>query len=266
MRINGSLVLITGASSGIGAATAKLVARSGGRVLLLARNEAALDKVAAGITASGGEAHVYPIDLTKADTVGELAKKISADVGTPDILVNNAGAGRWLFTEETTPAEVVEMMAVPYFAAFYVTRAFLPGMLKRKSGHIVNIASFACLYGMPSTTGFTAARWAIRGFTEALRAELYGSGINVTLYISTVVRTPYFEHNPGSEERLPKMSKYFPELTAEQAADAIVRGVQQNKQEIVVPFMLRMYRRFHAIAPRTFDKMVWKSGWQRPKE
>jgi len=266
MNIKGSVVLVTGASSGIGAATAKAMARSGGRLLLLARNQVALEKVASEIVANNGEAKVYPVDLADAEAVDRVTNKISVEVGTPDIIINNAGAGRWLFTEETSSQEAVELMAMPYFAAFYVTRAFLPGMLKRNSGHIVNFTAAAALVGFPGTTGYTAARWAMRGFNEALRAELYGTGINVTLCIPAVVRTPYWEHNPGSEERIPKISRYVPTLTAEQVADAIVRGVEKNKKEIVKPFMLRLLRTLHTIAPNTLDQMVWKSGYKRPQK
>jgi short-subunit dehydrogenase len=106
----------------------------------------------------------------------------------------------------------------------------------------------------------------MRGFTEALRAELYGTGISVTLCAPGVVRTPYFEHNPGSEERIPKMRRYIPDLTAEQVADAIVRGVEENKEEIVIPFMLRLFRTLHTIAPHTLDRMLWKSGYKRPQK
>jgi short-subunit dehydrogenase len=264
MKINGSVVLVTGASSGIGAATAKAMARKGGRVLLLARNQIALEKVASDISANGREARVYPVDLTDAEAVIQSANRVTAEVGTPDIVINNAGAGRWLFTEETAPSEAVEMMAVPYFAAFFVTRAFLPGMLRRNSGYIVNVTSAAAFVSWPGAAGYTAARWAVRGFTEALRADLYGTGIKVALYASGVVRTPYFEHNPGAEERIPKMARYIPDLTAEQAANAIVQGVEQNKREIVVPSMLRLLRTVRAVAPHTFDHRLWKSGWRRP--
>jgi NAD(P)-dependent dehydrogenase (short-subunit alcohol dehydrogenase family) len=93
--------------------------------------------------------------------------------------------------DETTPLEAVQMMAVPYFAAFYVTRAFLPRMLERNSGHIVDVSSVGSRFVWPGATAYLAARWAVRGFTEALRADLAGTGIGVTLFECGVVRTPY---------------------------------------------------------------------------
>lgn len=143
MKVNGKLVLITGASSGVGEAIAKAMTQAGGRVVLLARNKEALDRVASEIKAGGSEAYNFPVDLKDADAVTTVARQISETLGTPDIIVNNAGAGKWLFADETSPAEAVEMMALPYFAAFNVTHAFLPAMLKRNSGHIVNISSVA---------------------------------------------------------------------------------------------------------------------------
>ena len=143
MELQGRVVLITGASSGIGAATATAIARRGGQVLLLARTQPALETVAAEITAHGGIARVYPVDLTDLTMAAQVARLIQTEVGTPDILINNAGAGRWLFVEETAPAEAVQMMAVPYFAAFFMTHAFLPAMRQRRHGQIINVTSIA---------------------------------------------------------------------------------------------------------------------------
>jgi len=266
MKVNGSIVLITGASSGIGAATAKAMARNGGRVVLLARTQAALEKVDRDISASGGEAKVYQIDLTDAEAVAKVAKTITAQIGTPDILMNNAGAGRWLFVDETSPAEAVEMMAAPYFAAFYVTRAFLPDMLRRGTGHIVNITSPASRIVWPGATAYTAARWAMRGFTEALRSDLRGSGVRVTLAVLGKVSSAYWEHNPSSEERLPKIARLIPTLTPEQAATAIVQGVERNAREIVAPFMLKIIYMQHAVFPRVVEWMMSSTGWKRPKD
>ena len=152
MMINGQLVLVSGASSGIGAATAKVMAKAGGRVVLLARRKEALDQVAAEITSASGQAWAYSVDLADADAVAAVAKQITEELGTPDIIINNAGAGRWLFVDETSPAEAVQMMAVPYFAAFNVTHAFLPAILRRNSGHIVNISSVGSRFVWPGAT------------------------------------------------------------------------------------------------------------------
>ena len=154
MNPRGKTALVTGASSGIGAATAHELAKAGARVILVARREEQLRRVAASI---GNAASVYPTDLSDEKAVTALGERVTSEIGTPDIIVNNAGAGRWKFVEETTPQEAVQLMAVPYFAAFYVTHAFLPGMLRRNSGHIVNVSSVGSRFVWPGATAYLAA-------------------------------------------------------------------------------------------------------------
>jgi uncharacterized protein len=264
MEIYGKRVLITGASSGLGAAIARAMAQAGAEVLLLARGEEGLKRVAGEIESAGGKARIYPIDLTDADAVSSLAQRITQESGAPDILVNNAGSGQWKFLEETTAEEARQMMALPYFGALYITRAFLPEMLKRGSGHIVNISSVASRFVWPGATAYTAARWAMRGFSEALRADLYGTGIGVTLYESGEISSPYWEHNPGSRERIPKISKMIPVLTPEQAGKAIVDGVRRNRRLIVVPFMMKLIYLQHFLFPWAVQWLMTATGYRRP--
>jgi short-subunit dehydrogenase len=256
-------VVITGASSGIGAATAKAMARKGARVALLARTRPALDEVAADITGLGGVARVYPVDLADAQAVDHVCRSVSAELGTPDLLLNNAGAGRWLNVEETSPAEMTQMMAAPYFAAFHVTRAFLPDMLRRGTGHIVSVASPASILPWPGATAYAAARWALHGFTEALRADLYGTGLRVTLFIAGKVDSPYWAHNPGAEERAPGIARLVPTLTVGQAAASLVRAVEADKGRVIVPFMLWLFATAHRIFPAPIEWLVWRTGWRR---
>jgi short-subunit dehydrogenase len=263
MKIKGKLILVTGASSGMGEAIAKAMAKAGGRLILIARTQGNLDRVATEIKAGGGEAHVFSVDLTNADAVAKVAKQIKQTLGTPDIIINNAGAGKWCFVDETSPVEAVEMMALPYFAMFNVTHAFLADMLKRNSGHIVNISSVASRFVWPGATAYTAARWAVRGFTQALRADLDDTGINVTLYESGMVKSPYWEHNPGSVEREPKMAVLIPKLTPEQVGAAVVCGVERNKKLIVIPFMMKIVYIQHALFPGIFQWLMTKSGYKR---
>jgi short-subunit dehydrogenase len=262
MELRGKTALVTGASSGIGAATARALARAGARVILLARRRVELERVAAGL--AGQAAAVHAIDLTDADAVARVGRSVSADFGTPDVVINNAGAGQWKFVEETSPAEAVQMMAAPYFAAFFVTQAFLPGMLARNSGHIVNVSSVASRFVWPGATGYTAARWAVRGFTEALRADLARTGIGVTLFESGVVTSDYWASNPGSRERVPGMGRLIPELTPDEAARAIVRGIERNRKLVVVPFLMRVTYLQHALFPGIVQWLMTRTGYRRP--
>lgn len=262
MRITGRLVLITGASSGIGAETARLVARRGGRVLLLARTRGALDAVAADIRKQGGEAGVYPVDLSDPVAVDRITAAIAREAGTPDVLVNNAGAGRWRSVEETTTEEAAQMMAVPYLAAFGVTRAFLPSMRARGSGHIVNMSSVVGYVGIPGAAGYATARWAMRGFTEALRADLAGTGIGVTLIAPGKVDSPFFAHNPGSEERIPGIARLYRTLSTEEVAAAVVRAVERNQREVVMPALLKLTILTHRVLPRLVQGLLVRTGWR----
>jgi uncharacterized protein len=261
MNPRGKTALITGASSGIGEATARALADTGARVLLLARRAAELDRVASSI--STGAVMTYPVDLSIASAVARVAERINADVGSPDIIVNNAGAGQWRFVDETSPEEAVQMMAVPYFATYYVTHAFLPGMLRRNSGQIVNVSSVGSRFVWPGATAYIAARWAVRGFTEALRADLARTKIRVTLFESGVIQSPYWEHNPGSRERVPKMGKLVPELTSEAAARAIVRGIEREQKLVVVPFMMKLTYWQHAVFPGVVQWLMTRTGYTR---
>lgn len=257
-------VLITGASYGIGAATAREFGRRGAHVLLLARTQSALEEVARDIRASGGAASVYPVDLTDARAVADVARQVLAATGPPDILLSNAGAGRWLFIDETTPEEAVAMMAMPYFAAFYITRALLPAMRARGSGHLAYVNSPASLVVWPGAAAYTAARWALRGFVEAVRAELHSTRLRVTTIIPGLVATTYFEHNPGVLERVPDLARrLLPVLTADQAASAIVDGLARGKREIVLPGMLRLLYAAYTVAPGLVQYLTILSGAKR---
>jgi short-subunit dehydrogenase len=263
MNVDGRLAVITGGSSGIGAATAQALARRGARVALLARTQADLENVADDIRRAGGQACAYPVDLGDAEAAEQTARGITAEMGLPDILINSAGAGRWLFAEETTPAEARQMMAAPYFAAFFITRAFLPEMLKRNSGVIVTINSPAARIPWPGATAYVAARWALYGFTEALRADLSGTGLRVTSVVLGKVNSPYFIHNAGVEERIPGLGRIIPVLSPEQAAAVVVRAIERNQREAWSPLLLRLFAVTHHFFPWLMEALVNRTGWRR---
>ena len=140
---NGSLSVVTGGSSGIGAAAARALSARGSHVILLARNADRLSNIVRQIRNEGGQADSYVLDLADPVAIASVANELVAAHGTPHILINNAGAGRWLPLLQTTAADAATMMAVPYLAAFNITRELLSGMLERRSGHIVNVTSVA---------------------------------------------------------------------------------------------------------------------------
>lgn len=263
MRITGSTVLITGASMGIGAATAAEFARHGATVVLAARTAGKLEAVAAGIADTGGKAHVLTADVATIEGVRSLVGQVQDAHGTPDILVNNAGAGRFCFADETTPDEFAQMAAVPFLAAGYLTTALLPDMMRRGTGRIVNVNSPVSRVVWPSATGYAASRWALRGLTEGLRADLRGTGIGVTEVIPGEVTSEYFVNNPGSAEKLPAIGKLLPKSTPEQVAAKLVRAVACDREEIIFPFLLRALTVQARLTPRLISKIVAATGAKR---
>jgi short-subunit dehydrogenase len=261
--LQNKVVLITGASSGIGAATAKEFAINGAEVLLVARNEEKLKKVVAEIIATGGNAQYFSADISNFKVVRSLAKKVFTEVGVPDILINNAGQGVWKFMDETGYEEVAEMMAVPYYAAFYMTKAFMPEMLKRNSGHIVNMTSYAGFIAFSGATAYIAARTAMIGFHNALTADLYNTKIKTSLAYFAKVTSDYWQNNPGSEERLPTSQALIPVITPEKAAKAIVKGVQKGKSKIATPIMIFVMNGLIRYFPAVTRLIINKTGFRK---
>jgi uncharacterized protein len=249
MKLDGALTVVTGASSGIGEATARLLSAHGSKVILLARNKGRLDKIVAEIQAQGGKADCYEVDLCDADATTGCAQRLVHDQGEPDILVNNAGAGRWLPISLTSSEEAARMVAVPYLAAFNITREILGGMRKRNKGHIVNITSVASRLAWPGAVAYIAARRAMEGFDAALRADLHGSGVRVTLAIFGTVESPYWDNNPGSRKLLPKRAANLPVLTTGDAAGAIVTALKKNQRIIVKPALFRLFFLLNELFP-----------------
>jgi short-subunit dehydrogenase len=215
-----------------------------------------LDAITNEISSSGGKADAYQVDLADPHAVASTALEISTTYGAPDILVNNAGAGRWLPIVETTAEEAARMVAVPYLAAFNITREFLGGMIARGTGNIVNVTSVAARLVWPGAVAYTSARWAMEGFTTALRADLFGSGIRVTLALFGTVESSYWEHNPGSRERLPRKAGQIRVLTTEEAADAIISGIENGKRAVIKPAIYRLLFMFNALFPKMTESMM----------
>lgn len=240
------VALITGASSGIGEATARLLAKEGYSVALLARSADKLEKIVKDI---GPNASAYTCDASDVDAVEDVAARVISQMGVPDVIVNCAGAGRWLKLEETKPDEALEMMRAPYLTAFAVTHVFLPAMLARKSGLIINVNSPASLVPWRSAVGYTAARSALRAFHEALSQDLVGTGVRSSHVIFAKVASSYFENNPGTEEKLPKLGRTMRTYKPEDCAWLIQKVAQQPRYEVMRPRVLRFYHACYKIAP-----------------
>jgi NADP-dependent 3-hydroxy acid dehydrogenase YdfG len=254
------LAVITGASSGIGAATARVLGREGYRVVLVARNRPALDELAAEI---GGRAVVEALDASDGDAVVTMAARVSETLGIPDLIVNSAGAGAWDWIEDTSPAEAVTMMQAPYFAAFNMTHAFMGGMLARGSGVLIHVNSPVSFATWPGCTGYAAARWALRGLHEALCDDLWKTGVRSCHVVFGEVASPYFERNRGARERVPGIARTIRTLTPEECAGVIARVARRPRRQVVHPFLLRLYSWSHAIYPWGTRFLLRRTGAKR---
>lgn len=213
-------MVVTGASAGIGAAIVRRLCADGDRVAALARRADRLEALAA---ETGAFAH--PVDLADGDATAAVCARILAAHGTPDVIINNAGAGRFLSIDETTNAEAHAQMDLPYFAAFHVTRAFIEPMLARGSGTIFQINSPVAVVPWPGAVGYAAARYAVRGFTEALRQDLWDTGIDVGSLTPTRVHSEYFDANPDSVSRVPRVEALVGTMTPQQVADRVAAAL-----------------------------------------
>jgi uncharacterized protein len=232
----GRLWLITGASSGIGAATAIAAARRGATLALVARSADKLAAVADEVKRAGGIATSHVCDVANHEQVARLA----SEVPTPDVIFNNAGAGKWKPLIETSPQEAATMISAPYLAAFYATRAFLPAMLARKSGTVVYMNSAASRLVWPGAAAYMSTRWAVRGLFESVRAETHGTGVRASMVTFAKVTSQYWEHNPGSETKMPKAQAWVPALSPDRAAKAILDGIEAGHEEVISPWQLRI--------------------------
>jgi len=260
MNLENRTVLVTGASSGIGAATARRLAARGAAVALVARRRRELDAVADEL---GDQGHVYRCDVGDPAAVTAMAQQVTADLGTPDVIVNNAGAGRWLWIEETTNEEFLEQVAVPFHAAFFVTRAFVIPMLKRRSGWVVNVHSPVSQWSWPGAIGYGASRWGLRGFDECLAADLRGTGIGVTAVVAGHTDSDYFDTNAGALDRMPSLDRLCRRLSCDDVAQMIVTGVEHERRTVVEPLEIRLTNVAARLAPRAVAWLLGASGATR---
>ena len=261
MKVQGKIVLVTGASRGIGAATAIEAAANGAKeVVMLARSKKDLIKIAMKVEEKGATARIHAVDLQDPAAITATCNEIKAASGVPDIIINNAGAGRWLYTEETEPDELQMMISLPYLGAFNITREFLSEMIKRDSGHILNVNSPASRMPWPGSVGYSASRWALRGFTEALRVDLRHTNLKVTHFVCGKVTSGYWEANPGAEDRMPTISKLIRILTPEEVGKRIIKAIQRNKKNYVFPFMLKFFYALHFFFPGIVVKVTAMTG------
>ncbi len=235
MKFKDSRVWITGASSGIGEALAVAFHQAGARLVLSARREEELKRVQA---ACGGvpSTQVLPLDVTRNDELTEKTHAALAMLGGLDIVVLNAGISQRALARDSNETVYRRLMEVNFFGPEAIARAVLPSMINQKSGHFVVISSIAGKFGVPLRTGYSASKFALHGFFEALRAEEEHNGIHATLvcpgYIRTEISVSALKGDGSKHAKVdPELAQGMP---AEECARQILAGVATGRYEMVI--------------------------------
>ena len=235
MDFKNKIILITGASSGIGKESAIEFAKLGANIILVARKKDKLEQVANELKKFNVSILVCQCDVSKKDQVKEMSKMVLEKFESVDVLVNNAGFAIYGSVDDLTIDEIESQMETNYFGMVYCIKNFLPSMLKKKSGHIVNVASVAASFGLPGIASYCASKFAMLGFSEGLKHELNNTGVGITVVSPIMVRTNFFEH--PSFEKIPKFSPVS--LSSNTVAKTILKAANSPRLEIIVPSVVR---------------------------
>jgi len=255
MVLKDRVAIITGASSGIGAATALAFARQNMRLALFARRADRLEQVAAEVRASGGQAIVVPGDVRARESIADLIAQTIAEYGRIDVLLNNAGLGRLGWLEALDPADVRLQIDVNLIGAIDAAQLALPHLIRQRSGHIINLTSLAGKIGTPTYTVYAATKFALAGFTEALRREVMPWGIHVSGVYPGGVETEWGGH-VGYRRRSRVTTPRRVRLSAEDVGRALVGLVKRPRREVILPPIARVLVWLDRIAPWTTDLVM----------
>jgi NADP-dependent 3-hydroxy acid dehydrogenase YdfG len=257
------VAVVTGASSGIGAATARLLGARGWQVALVARRADRLHEVAADVEAAGGHALVVPMDAADHHAARRLHDLVLGEFGVPDAIVNAAGAGAWRWMEDTSPEQFEAMLDAPLRAAWHTTQVFLADLLAQQRGTVVHVGSPGSLAPWPGATGYTTARWALRGLHEALRQDLAGTGVHSCHVVLGEVTSDYFLANPDTHQHIPRVARIIPVISPERAARVVVRTIVRPRAQVFHPPVLAAMQIVNRISPRLVALLARRTGRQR---
>jgi short-subunit dehydrogenase len=244
MDLRGAVVVVTGASSGFGELTARRFARAGSSVVLAARRVDRLEALAREFEAHGRAALALPCDVTELDQIHALRDGVAERFGRCDVLVNNAGipgGGRF---EDLTDEQIERVIDVNTLGVMRCTKAFLPMLLERGRGHVVNVGSLAGRYAAPGASVYSASKHAVVAFSEALSYELAPKGILVTSVNPGFARTEGFPMNG-----MPRVLVMDPDRVARAIVDVVELGVSP---EVEVPRGMGVFEAFRVLTPRLY--------------
>jgi short-subunit dehydrogenase len=256
-----AVVVITGASTGLGRAAALAFARRGATLSLAARGEDALHQTAQECRHFGSRALAVPTDVTDEAAVQNLARQTILEFGRLDVWINNAAVIAFGRFEEIPADTYRRVIETNLFGYIHGARAALSYFREQGSGTLINIASINSLAGMPYTSPYVASKFAIRGFSESLREEMMGEPINICTIMPGSIDTPLFQHSANYSGRA---SKPLPPIyDPADVAEAIVACAENPKREVLVGSSARMMAAFHGIMPSLYERVI---AWRAPKD
>lgn len=247
MKLTGARILLTGASTGIGRATAIALAARGARLALVARDRERLAAACEAVRSAGGEANALPADLGNllaADRVVERAQQL---LGGLDAIVNNAGQNAFGRLQDQQPSALEALFRINVLAPLLLARAALPGFLRQGSGHVVNVGSAFGAIGFPYYAAYSATKFALRGFSEALRREVAPHGVRVTYVAPRATRTRMTAGSGAPAQRMDE---------PEAVARAIVRAIERDRKECAIGAPERIAARVNRVWPGLFDLIL----------
>jgi short-subunit dehydrogenase len=229
------VVIITGASSGIGEKAAITLAKKGYRVVIAARRQNRLEEIAEQIRKMGGEVLPVQIDLSQVDQIRDLVERTRSVFGQIDILVNNAGSARHLWLDEQSlEDDIQDQLQVNLIGMIQLTQLVIPDMVEAGSGQIIHISSIASWVGVPTYSIYNASKFGSRGFLASLRRELRGTGVTISEIFPGAVDTE-FGQDPDVSWKITTVTPKFALLSAQSVADKILDMIQRKKTKSVIP-------------------------------
>lgn len=256
---DGKVVIITGASSGIGEATAKAFAARGSKVMLAARSEEKLIKIVDQIKSQGLEASYTVTNVTKEEDCKRLVENCIAKYGTVDILINNAGISMRAIFMDVDLNVLRRLMDVNFWGTVYCTKFALPYLVKNK-GALVGVSSVAGFHGLPARTGYSASKFAMHGFLETIRIENLKTGLHVMViapgFTATDIRKKALVADGSEQGMTPKKENKL--MTPEYVASWILKGIERKKRNKLLTWDGRLTALLQRIFPEQVDEIYYK--------
>ena len=264
-EIAGKVATITGAASGIGRATAIALAREGATICASDLDREGLAETAKRIESEGGKVSTYLLDVADKDAVFAFAQDIETSHGGADIVINNAGVAQIAKVEELAFDDFEWVMNIDFWGMVYGTKAFLPQLQAKGAGHIVNVSSIFGIISVPSQAAYNSAKFAIRGFTEALRHELQRTDIKVSCVhpggIKTnIVRNARFLQSTQATAREEAASGFdkIARTTPDRAAQVILKGIRKDKGRILIGMDAHLVDWMQRLMPASYGKVMFR--------